>query len=438
MPLGVIITVCALSGLGPSPARALGAAAVQPEPASAAPLAPASPRERLELLAEQERLAPVERVRDAPIPAGLGESLGPIPDPTAPGAADELDAVLDRYAGLAIDPAPEPPPPEASEEERFLAARLYVQGRTKLLDADAAGAATDLAHAIELDPGAGSLWLALGEACLRSGREADGVDAMRRAVALGLEHPRPLLLMASWETTRQQTEASIHHAARAVRAPGMREDPALAHMAWAALGDALRANGHHRAGAQAHARAFDLPEQFPGGTAYAAELSSMYRGASDALFQAARGAIAVSDWDLAARVLALASRFQSVDDGRLLPPRVLACLRLGRPAEAALAVLKSIEEHGAATDPRTRRMIRHLRDHTDVGPALAAALTGLWGFRSPWARVVIGAAGLLLFHPAPWADLAGVVGVAVAIAFRGASGRAGAVPGAEAPGLHDD
>jgi TRAP transporter 4TM/12TM fusion protein len=57
--------------------------------------------------------------------------------------------------------------------------------------------------------------------------------------------------------------------------------------------------------------------------------------------------------------------------------------------------------------------------------ALAAALTGLWGFHARWARVVVGIAGLLLFHPAPWADVSGVVVAAVACAFRGASGRAG-------------
>jgi TRAP-type uncharacterized transport system fused permease subunit len=57
--------------------------------------------------------------------------------------------------------------------------------------------------------------------------------------------------------------------------------------------------------------------------------------------------------------------------------------------------------------------------------ALAAALTGLWGFHSRWARVVAGVAGLLLFHPAPWADVSGVAVAALAWAFRGATGRAG-------------
>ncbi len=46
--------------------------------------------------------------------------------------------------------------------------------------------------------------------------------------------------------------------------------------------------------------------------------------------------------------------------------------------------------------------------------ALAAALTGAWGFRAPWTRVVLAAAGLLLFHPTPWADVAGVVLVVIA------------------------
>jgi len=41
--------------------------------------------------------------------------------------------------------------------------------------------------------------------------------------------------------------------------------------------------------------------------------------------------------------------------------------------------------------------------------ALAAALTGAWGFRSRSVRALMAVAGLLLFHPAPWADVVGLV-----------------------------
>ena len=40
--------------------------------------------------------------------------------------------------------------------------------------------------------------------------------------------------------------------------------------------------------------------------------------------------------------------------------------------------------------------------------ALAAALTGAWGFGAPHVRALLTAGGLLLFHPALWADAAGV------------------------------
>ncbi len=46
--------------------------------------------------------------------------------------------------------------------------------------------------------------------------------------------------------------------------------------------------------------------------------------------------------------------------------------------------------------------------------ALAASLTGAWGFASPLVRTLLAVAGLLLFHPAPIADVAGVVGVVAA------------------------
>ena len=61
----------------------------------------------------------------------------------------------------------------------------------------------------------------------------------------------------------------------------------------------------------------------------------------------------------------------------MLPPLVLAAMRLGRPAEAGVAIVDTIESGGVAADERTLRLIRHLRDHSAVGPLLAAALTDL-------------------------------------------------------------
>lgn len=46
--------------------------------------------------------------------------------------------------------------------------------------------------------------------------------------------------------------------------------------------------------------------------------------------------------------------------------------------------------------------------------ALAAALTGAWGFGATYVRVVLAVGGLLLFHPALWADAAGIVALVVA------------------------
>ncbi len=40
--------------------------------------------------------------------------------------------------------------------------------------------------------------------------------------------------------------------------------------------------------------------------------------------------------------------------------------------------------------------------------ALAAALTGAWGFNTRSTRALMAVAGLLLFHPEPWADLGGI------------------------------
>jgi len=329
-------------------------------------------------LAAQQAATPDEPSQAAPSPPGLRTALqgGVNPaDPARPEATEELDAVLDRHAALSLDPPAAPAPPLPASAEAFAATRLYVMARQKFLDEDLTGALADMEAAVALDPGAPSLWVALGEVRLRAGQDEQGIDAMRRAVALGLEHPRPLLLMAARETTHATAQAAIHHAARAVRAEGLDDDPALPHMAWATLGDALLAGGYLRAAAHAHVRAFELPTSFPSDTQYPGEVSSMYRAAWDASFQAGTLAITVQDWDAAARAFSIALGSRSVDEARVLPPLVMAHMRLGRPASAALAILEAIESRGAAADERTLRLIRYLRDHSSVGPMLAAALT---------------------------------------------------------------
>jgi TRAP transporter 4TM/12TM fusion protein len=50
--------------------------------------------------------------------------------------------------------------------------------------------------------------------------------------------------------------------------------------------------------------------------------------------------------------------------------------------------------------------------------ALAAALTGAWGFRAGYVRALLALGGLALFHPAVLADVAGVVAVMVARVAR--------------------
>ncbi len=50
--------------------------------------------------------------------------------------------------------------------------------------------------------------------------------------------------------------------------------------------------------------------------------------------------------------------------------------------------------------------------------ALAAALTGAWGFGARYVRVLLGVGGLLLFHPALWADAAGIAALIVARLMR--------------------
>ncbi|MCA9288115.1 MAG: hypothetical protein KDA05_06005 [Phycisphaerales bacterium] len=374
--LPIAIAACQVLAPPIAPAAALSPAdAAQPGVARGAQND--SARQRLEARRIAELTRPDERVQTAPAPPAFEYALLTLPAFSTAESNEPLEAVLDRFAARDVGPAPVDAPARATGDDLTSAMRLYVRARGRIIEDDAFGAITDLDQAIALDPASPELHLTLAEALLRVGNEARARQMVERAVALGLEHPRPRLLLSVWSLRDGRLDSAVAHAARGVRSIAPGQDPALRHMVWATLADALAAAGYTRASASAYATAFDLPAAFPSGTLFVAELSSMYRGAWDALHKEASQGAATGRWEMVDRTLRAARRFQAFDDGRVLPARVLAAMRLGHPADAALMILDAVEQHGAATDERARRCVEYLRDHTDVAPLLREALADL-------------------------------------------------------------
>ncbi|MEZ6232572.1 MAG: hypothetical protein R3B68_00120 [Phycisphaerales bacterium] len=375
--LGLVAPIAACLMLAPAAASAsVHASAGREQPQTGRGERRESARERLEALRIAQRREPVERVRTAPPPPGFEYALLALPAFSTPESNEALEPVLERFGEQGVGPAPIDPPARATGDDLTSAMRLYVRAHARFIEDDAFGAITDLDQAITLDPASPELHLALAEALLRVGNEVRARQMVERAVALGLEHPRPRLLLSVWSLRDGRLENAVAHAAKGVRAIAPGQDPALRYMAWATLADALAAAGYTRASASAYATAFDLPAAFPSGTLFVGELSSMYRSAWDALHKAASLGAATGRWDMVDRTLRAARRFQAFDDGRVLPAQVLAAMRLGHPAEAALAVLDAVEQHGAATDERARRCVAYLREHSDVGPLLRGGAGG--------------------------------------------------------------
>ncbi|MEM1329553.1 MAG: tetratricopeptide repeat protein [Planctomycetota bacterium] len=96
----------------------------------------------------------------------------------------------------------EEPPRAISPEDREAALRLYAEGRVRLAEDDADGAAALLEQASKLDPGAMEVWRELGDAHSARGSRSSAERAYERAVALGLREPRPLTLLARASASR--------------------------------------------------------------------------------------------------------------------------------------------------------------------------------------------------------------------------------------------
>lgn len=329
-------------------------------------------------LRDAEQPSPTPRT--APPIRGLDTaSLAPIApdDPAAENARLPLDQVLDTLrlsrplAGVTTPPTP------PTEGALVRAQRFYASGLAKLLDADPAGAARDLAAAAQLDPTTPAPWLRLAEAQSMMGQNAAAMLSRRKAADLGADDPVLLGILGIQTARTGQSDLAAYYLSRCLDAEPEKADPLLRPVALVCLADPLAQAGYLQASIDALQAGLELPHRLNAPTRFADEAADIARRASDLWVQIGDTACRLGDDALAAEAYATASNVPSVDPGAILARRAFVLLRSGRPASVALLTLDDIAGREGRADTRDRALLALLRDDRELGPLLARALDDL-------------------------------------------------------------
>lgn len=110
------------------------------------------------------------------------------------------------------------------------------------------------------------------------------------------------------------------------------DDPALPFLITAELGEALQSDGH-RAARDAFATALDLPESWGTESRLRTELAELYRRRFDLWLRVGDLSCQLADPAIAFEAYERASSTPTLDPGAVLPRRVFAAMRSGRPAQ---------------------------------------------------------------------------------------------------------
>lgn len=357
-----------------------------PPPTVTREQAAAAALDRLERLARAQDERPLPDAA-APPPPGLDPAL------TTPLAADPERAgmPLDEAIALFAQRRPEgqtevsPVDPEAAES----ALRHYIAGRQKAMEGDPAGALTDLRTATTLDPNAGEPWRELGEVQLATGARAEAAVSFQNAAARGLEDPRVLELLGRFALERADTEQAAIYLARAALASPAKADPLLPHVIDAALWRALSAQGYVTAARDALRRSVERPVELSASSRYGNEYNALFRRQGDLWREIGDTECRLGRFEEAAAAYERAAELPSLEGHDLLTRRTFALVRAGRPAGAAVVVLREIMDADGRATPEAVGLLRYLDRVSRHGPDIANAL-GLFRISVPQPPSVAG------------------------------------------------
>lgn len=338
----------------------LASCASRPTPAGSA----AEPLAALRRAAADESV--VARAVPAPLPDGVDPLLGQVLGAEDPRAHQALSAVIASLAG--------PEPVLQDLDVNLEALKLYVSGRGKLLDGDAAEAIKDLRAATELDPAASEPWFALAEAQMAQGLRADAVRSFRSSVAGGRGDVRALEFLGRVALERGDLDEAGAFLARACRANPDRADPALASVIGVELARALAPRGYTRAALESLLSVLNNPVQLTSSSRYASELGAVFRRQGDLWREAGDAQCRLGKFAEAAESYRRSSEFPSLDATPLRPRLVFALVRSGRPSQASVELMEDFAARQGRVDDEDLALLRYVAAHGGDAGAIGAAL----------------------------------------------------------------
>ncbi len=319
-------------------------------------------------VAQREAKRPVQAAEIAPPPPGVDAAAFEPVDADDPVARLSLAEAIRRFGSA---PSPDRGPSDAAPVD---ALRLYASGRAALLSNDVVAAERDLRAAAELDTWSPEIRATLAEALLARGNRIGATAEFRDVLVREPENIRALEHLGREAAEVGDDERAVELLSRAWRLPLMTRDAALPYVIGASLGAALHRQGWLAAGNEALELAATIPEPFPTASRYSRDIGILYRSRPDHWRDIGDAWLRLGDAGDALRAYREAAAYPSLDDGEaILLRRVLAAMKVGSPAAAALAVVEDARRVGRIED-RHVGLVRHIVSHGGHRDAMLRAI----------------------------------------------------------------
>lgn len=314
----------------------------------------------LERLASVQRATPIVLARPPVGTPNLADTPpDPLDDPARAAATNPLTDLLTTWRAKLSTP-PAQPAPDVDEEAVLQSMKLYASGRSALLAGDVAQGLRDLEAALRLAPNNPELLATLADAQLRTGRRATGLATLRRAFNAGQRDPRSMWLLARDSARTAQRDDALAMLSTAWDDRLLRDDPALALVVGADLGEALAHQGSAAASALVLSQVLSIePASLPR-TPSLPDTAEVFRRRGELLTMMGNQHAKLADTDAAITAYRESARVGSVDPAGAMARSVQMLARAGRPAEASLELLCDIDARKGALDERHALLAQYL------------------------------------------------------------------------------
>ncbi len=339
-------------------------------------VAPGVPKELftgLTKLAARQQQQPDAAAQTLPPPPGVATddvALLTAGGDVAARARASVDEAIAAYAAPSVDAVA----PRASAAINPRALRLYASGRTKVLDGQAAQGVTDLEAASRLDAASPEIWRELGQAQLDLGRRTSAMSSFQRALRLGLDEPRVLVLLARDDLRGKRYEDAARKLAQARRSSDESVEAGLRQLLSVDLAEALLPLGYVRAARDLLSEGLQEPVTAIGQSPLRNELAEIYRRRGDLWLRVGDLSARLGEFDRASGAYDAAAESPTLDPEGVIARRVFAHTRQGHSAAAALAIVNDIHDSEGRVEDRHMAVIAYLSQGTQAGAPLAEAI----------------------------------------------------------------